>query len=736
MVVGPLSAFPGMSVPRPWALLKGVAATFLAERERWPLWLPVGFGTGIALYFALAMEPPPWLAAPLGAMGLVCAVLAIRSTRVALRVMLAAVAVLTLGFAHAQLRTARVAAPVLTHRAGPVGLDGLVESVQAHGKGVRVVLAELAAQRLRNAIPAKVRVSIRAASDVLVPGNWVHLNAILMPPPGPAAPGGYDFGRAAYFDRIGGVGFAYGRAQPIAPLHAPGWREQAAIAIARLRWHLTERIHAALPGSTGGIAAALITGDRGLISDDDEAALRDAGLAHVLAIAGLHMALVGLGLFWVARAILAAIPPLALSHPIKKWAAWAALGGATFYLVISGAATPATRAYIMLATMLIAILLDRPALSMRSVALAAFIVLLLRPESITEPGFQMSFAAVAGLVAVAEWEARRRMAAEHEGPARFATLRRYVHGIAVTSFVGSIATAPYAIYHFDRATHYAVLGNLLAMPVMGFVTMPAAALAIMAMPFGLEKWPLEAMGFGIAVMLRMGRFVSGLPGAISTVPAWPMSALVLISLGGLWIFLWRRSWRWLGLAPLLAGVALALGTHGPDLLIARDAATVAVRGGDGVLRFVYAPSDDYSADQWLKRDGDGRASADAIATAKDGVRCDGYGCIARMRDGTSIAVVKRVDALAEDCTHAAIVVSAVPASRDCLGPKLVIDRFDVARTGGYAIWLGAGPNQEIVETVEGERGERPWSAPPPKPRRQYRRIRPTSLPWTRTRSAP
>ncbi len=195
--------------------------------------------------------------------------------------------------------------------------------------------------------------------------------------------------------------------------------------MARLRWRMTERIRAVLPGSTGGIAAALITGERGSISDEDEAALRDAGLAHVLAIAGLHMALVGLGLFWIVRALLAAIPAIALTQPIKKWAAVAALAGATFYLIISGAATPATRAYVMLSAMLLAVLFDRPALSMRSVALAATISsLLLRPESITEPGFQMSFAAVVGLVAVAEWEQKRAAAAQREGPRRFASIRR------------------------------------------------------------------------------------------------------------------------------------------------------------------------------------------------------------------------------------------------------------------------------------------------------------------------
>jgi competence protein ComEC len=572
-------------------------------------------------------------------------------------------------------------------------------------------------RRLKTDAPRRVRISIRSATAILVPGQWIHVTAVLMPPPGPAAPGGYDFGRAAYYDGIGAVGYAYGKAKSIAALRPPDWRERISGAIETLRWNITARIRAVLPGSTGGIAAALITGDRGAISESDEAALRDAGLAHVLAIAGLHMALVGLGLFWLIRALLAAVPAIALTQPIKKWAALAALGGAAFYLIISGAATPATRAFIMLATMLIAILIDRPALSMRAMALAATIVLLLRPESLIEPGFQMSFAAVTGLIAVAEWEqARRARDAARSGPPAFATLRRYLRGIATTSFVGSIATAPFAVFHFDRATHYAVIGNLLAMPIMGFVTMPAAAVSVAAMPVGLEAWPLRVMGFGIEAMLAVGRWVSALPGAVSVVPAWPVSAIVLISFGGLWLAIWRRNWRWLGLAPIAAGVLAALLARLPDLLVSRDATTVAVRNADGLLKLVRPARDNYSADQWLKRDGDERAPDGAVADLKDGVRCDAYGCIARGRDGTVIAASSRVEALAEDCTRAAIVVSAVPTRRKCVGPRLVIDKFDIARAGGYAVWLG---NPRTVETVEGERGARPWSQQP-RPQRQWK----------------
>ena len=438
--------------------------------------------------------------------------------------------------------------------------------------------------------------------------------------------------------------------------------------------------------------------------------MRDAGLAHVLAIAGLHMALVGLGLFWTVRALLALIPAIALQYPIKKWAALAALASAAFYLVISGAATPATRAFIMLAAMLLAVLFDRPALSMRSLALAATIILLLQPENLLEPGFQMSFSAVVSLIAVAEWEqARRARRAETSGPQAFKGVRRYMRGIATTSLVGSLATAPYAVFHFDRATHYAVVGNLLAMPVMGFVTMPAAALSVFLMPFGLDVWPLRVMGWGIEIMLSVGRFVSGLPGAVSIMSAWPMAALVLLSLGGLWIAIWRRSWRWFGLVPMAASVAVAYATPGPDLLVARDALTVAVRGSDGLLRFVRPPRDDYSASEWLKRDGDERESDAAVATPDNGVRCDAYGCIAKARDGTLVAIPSRIDALAEDCTNAKIVISAVPTRGFCDGPRMIIDKFDVAKTGGYAFWLG---EQMRVETVESERGDRPWSAHP------------------------
>ncbi|HEY6578811.1 MAG TPA: ComEC/Rec2 family competence protein, partial [Rhizomicrobium sp.] len=702
-------AFAG-AIGRLPALPGSLGHALMGERERWALWLPVALGAGIGFYFALGFEPQRMFVLGLACWALGLIVAAIAFDRALLRAACIGLATLLIGFCLAKLRAESVAAPVIMHRLGPVELDGRVESAQLHGRGVRAVLAPIFIDGISaHAMPRRVRVSMRRGGELLAPGAIVRLDAVLMPPPPPAAPGDYDFGRAAFFEGIGAVGYAFGSPERIAPAPPPDWQGRAALALEALRFHMSARIHAVLPGSTGAIASALITGDRGGISEADEQALRDAGLAHVLAIAGLHMALVGFGLFWTVRALLALWPRVALTQPIKKWAALAALGGAAFYLVISGGATPALRAFTMLAMMLLAILFDRPALSMRSLAIAAAILLFAAPESLIEPGFQMSFAAVASLIAVAEWEQRRAASQGPAPPPSFANLRRYMRGIAVTSFVGSVATMPYAAFHFDRATHYAVLGNLLAMPIMGFVTMPMAAFSVVSMPLGLDAVPLHAMGWGIAAMLAVGRFVSRLPGAVTIVAAWPMAALVLISLGGLWIVIWRTPWRWLGFAPAAAGAVLVLLARPPDVLIARDGQTIAIRAADGELHFVRRIADEYSASEWLKRDGDARAAREAIASTKDGVRCDAFGCVARMPGGASIAAVLRPDALREDCANADVIIGDLSLHGACRGPKLVIDRFDVIRNGAYAVWLDKGI---VFETVQHARGDRPWSHAP------------------------
>ncbi|HUE63774.1 MAG TPA: ComEC/Rec2 family competence protein, partial [Rhizomicrobium sp.] len=415
-------------------------------------------------YFALPVEPlSAWGWAAFIA-GLTLAAVVIRGWARWPRALAVA---LLLGFGTAKLNEMRLAtqvlnAPVVNH------LTGRVVSLEPRGTNLRAVMDQVQSGG-PSPLPKWIQIGFRGNADI---GEWLSLTVRLDTPPAPSEPGAADWDASLFFQSIGAVGFAYGRAHPVPAADPPGLGERLGAAVETLRLEMTRRIQNALPGSTGGIASALITGERGGISEEDEAALRDAGLAHVLAIAGLHVALVGGGLFWLLRAGLAADPVLALRYPIKKWPAAGALSASCFYLVISGASPSAVPAFVMLGMVMAAILLDRPAMSMRSLALAAAILLLARPQDIAEPGFQMSFAAVAALIAVAEWE-QNRVRIKPRG-----MVSSHVRGITMTSLVGSLATLPFALFHFGRATHYAVLGNLIAMPVMGLWVMPAAALSV------------------------------------------------------------------------------------------------------------------------------------------------------------------------------------------------------------------------------------------------------------------
>jgi competence protein ComEC len=336
--------------------------------------------------------------------------------------------------------------------------------------------------------------------------------------------------------------------------------------------------------------------------------------------------------------------------------------------------------------------------------MAALVILAFNPEDIVNPSFQMSFAAVIGLIALAEWAASR----PRDDTAVFSfsrRSRRYVLGMLMASLVATLATTPFAIFHFDRAAAYSLLANLLAEPVVAFVIMPSAAFSVILMPFGMEDWPLQAMGWGVHVMTAIAHWVAGLPGAATMVRAWPEVALGAIVFGGLWIALWRLQWRWLGLVPIGAGFVAIFMSAPADIFIARDGQSAAVRGPDGSLAILGEHPDEYTAAQWLLRDGDKRG----VAAAREGAHCDEWGCVATARDGRTVALSLRAGALPDDCARANILISAVPVRGGCDSPQLVLDRFDIVRGG--AATLTIRQNGIDIETVAGVRGRRPWTGP-------------------------
>ncbi len=726
-----------------------VSESVAAERERWLLWLPVGLGIGIALYFLLPAEPPLW---PGLAAALAGAVLVLTGVRASGReaqgrpVLVAAgfaAALIGTGVAVAALRTMQVEAPVLERRFGPAKVGGQIAYLEALPKGRRIILERVSAAGLGpEGRQRKVRIRLSGDKPSLRVGEWVTVRAVLRPPPGPAAPGAFDFQRHAFFQRIGAVGYALGPAHAADPpsegeggdeprtgddveaeaaeveagdLGAAGesWR----LWLPALRQDIAARVRSAIGGAEGAVAAALMTGERGAIPPRVIAAFRESGLAHLLAISGLHMGLVAGILFFSLRALLALIPPIALRFPVKKWAAVAALPGAFGYLAITGATVPTQRAFVMVALVLLAVVVDRTAISMRLIAWAALVVLVLRPESLVGASFQMSFAAVVALVAVYEEVTRTvpargllhrwRGLGDHRrsSPRR---LRFYIAGVVLTTVIASLATAPFVVYHFNRFAAYGLAANMVAVPLTALWIMPWGLAAFLLMPFGLEAAALAPMGLGIGAVIWVAEAVSSWPGAVVRVPAMPVWGITLVALGGLWLCLWRQRWRFLGLAAIAAGLASVALSRPPDILVDGDAKLMAVRGEDGALALSSKRRARFRGEVWLRRAGQEEAAPwPREGVSADGrLACDALGCIYRAH-GQTVALVSDERALAEDCGIADLVVSLVPVRQTCPAPKGVVDRFDLWRHGGHAIWLSAEGVR--VETVRAWQGNRPWT---------------------------
>ena len=177
-----------------------------------------------------------------------------------------------------------------------------------------------------------------------------------------------------------------------------------------------------------------------------------SGLAHVLSISGYHMAVVAGLMFFAFRAAFALMPAFSSRHPIKKWAALAALAAAAFYLLLSGAEVATQRSFIMIGIVLIGVMADRPTLTFRTLTVAAFGVLLLAPEAIVHPSFQMSFAATLALVAGYQ-QGLPWMSKGGDTPlaAKIALWGgREIAGLLLVSLLAGTATIPYIAYHFHR----------------------------------------------------------------------------------------------------------------------------------------------------------------------------------------------------------------------------------------------------------------------------------------------
>lgn len=678
------------------------------RRDR-ALWAPVFLGGGALVFLLLTDEPPLWTGMAAGAAGIALVALRARFGDAA-----AAVGVLALGFALAMLRAETAGTPVVQERLRDVVVTGRAVETIGHPDGrPRLLMDVTMVEGLAAAdTPRRVRLALRKADARPAPGAAIAVRASLSPLPLPVSPGAYDFARAAWFGGIGAYGFATGAPRPVAA-EAPGFARRAAIWLARTREDASARIHAALPGATGAIAAALTVGDRSEIPKAVDEAMRDSSLAHVLSISGLHMTIIGLGAFATLRFLIALVPWLALRIDAKKWAAGIAMALAGGYLALSGASVPAQRSFLMIALVFLAILLDRAPYTMRIIAISALAILMLAPESVADPSFQMSFAAVVALIAAYRGveEAERRRGRPFIMRDTVGGRVLYIVASALlASVVAGLATAPFAAFHFNRVAVYGVAANMMAMPIISFVIMPMAGLVLVTMPFGLEGPFLKVMGWGIDAMLWIAEETASWPGASGRVPTPPDLSLGLVTLGGLWLCLTRGRRRALGLAPIAAAFVLPLLTAQPDLFIDRDAKNVAVRDADGRLVVVSGRRARFTAEEWLERDGDTRALKDSARAGREGVwRCVDGLCEANVKDRRIGYLERRGDARAACAAGFAVLVAARPIEPCAEG--LTISPRDTARLGAMALRFEG--ESVVTDTVRDRIGSRPWTVWPP-----------------------
>lgn len=580
---------------------------FWGEQSRWPLWTPVLFSVGIGVYFLLPKEPSMWWSLIIFEAVLVTAWFC--RLRPLVLFILGVAAVIIIGFMDIQLQSIYRAKHIDLIADKTDYVAGRIVKIEHSYKGQqRLVLEDV---RDFDGKPARglIKVTQRFEDKSLYPGQCVEMAAHLMSLPKPAIVGGYQFDRKAFFAGVAGNGYSVSSILPIDCEQKLSLGAVLGQLTTELRQKIVKRIQAVLPADEAGIVSAIMAGERGGIRKEITNHYRDAGLAHFLSISGLHMSMLAGLMFFFIRLLVALIPPLALRWDSKKAAAIFAIVLSAFYLMISGAEVPTQRAFIMTFVVLLGVLMSRRAISMRTISLAALIILVISPQALIGASFQMSFAAVIALIAFYEkYAGRLHRFLNGDGlrqPSRIVSVIKviwiYMAGIVVSDLVASLATLPFAIYHFNRIAVYTSLGNFLAGPIIGLVIMPFMLLAMLLMPFGLDYLPLKLVGWGVSQVNQITAYVSGLPNAGYQVLAMPLWGLLLIVFGGLWLCLWNLSWRRWGWIGIVLGFLSILTVKVPDVMINADAKLIAVKDNQGRLIILPSRGNYFDKQIWLER---------------------------------------------------------------------------------------------------------------------------------------
>jgi competence protein ComEC len=683
--------------------VKGAAASpwriaWETETNRLIVWSPLFLVAGIWTYFALDREPPGYMAWPL----LVACVATLiwfsapKSAKI--------IAIILLGFAAANIRTGWIGTPLLRAYSPAQDIIGTVADVDVRSPKRFTLIIELREAHGLPELERPERIQISVTGKHVPPrvGDTVRMTADLAPLPRPAQPGAFDYGRQLFFQSIG----ATGRSKTGVTIleEPPAWRFTLRRGFHDLRAAIGARVKAAIPGPLGSFADALITGERATIPKSMNDSLQASGLFHILSISGLHMALVAGGAFWALRALLALSPSLALRRPIKKWSAIFAIFVGLLYMLLADSGPATERSFIMIAIVFFAVLVDRPALSLHNLALAAIVILVSAPEQALAASFQMSFMAVMGLAAFLECWNQRTVEEMKQKSGRFTRWSKRLATLAVASVATSIVAGALsgipAAHHFGRLAPYGVAANALALPIVSIVVMPSAMASVLLMPLGLEVIPLKFMGWGLEAVMLISDWVASWPGAGIRLPLLETTTAALLALTAAFALLPITRFRLLAIP--IAALCIAqffVGVPKPILLIDERAANAAILTEQGLVPAL-PKQGAASVSRWLSQYGDD--SGFKQAALRKAWTCSATGCETTVQD-QRVGFLLKSNQVFLKCPKVDVLISQEPLRRRCKGVKLTIDRFDVWRNGAYAIFADGTLNH-----VRAVQGQRPW----------------------------
>jgi competence protein ComEC len=712
--------------------------SFLDDRERWFLWIPVFMASGIAVYFALPFEPAfsACLASPLFLLGFLFFRRFFFTTPV-----LACLLAFSLGFNAAQFETSLIKKPLLDVKLEPTSVTGTLIRAEALPEGSRLTLQSPSIKDLpREDRPRLVRVKVRTPfADLPEAGSRVNLWGPLWPPADPALPDGYDFRRQAFFKQIGATGLSYVELRERDsryPIHFfwDGFYlmfEKARRALILMTY---ERLNAPEQVKEKAMTAALLSGSQTAIDQDTMQAMRASGLSHLLSISGVHVSMMALLVYIPLRFLLALFPWVALRFSIKKWAAGAAIIATSLYTLLVGADAPTVRSALTTALIMLAIIMDRKALSLRLVALAAIAIMLVTPSAAMGASFQMSFAAVLAMVAVYEkqldvllkdgWSLAERKSETTPSPHRLSFLGRHLKDIVFTSLIATAATTPFTIFHFQSFNFYGVIANIIAIPLTTLWVMPFLLLTYITAPFGTSGWFIDAAGWGVKGIILLAEKVASWPLAQLYLPPMPAWALLSFLAGGFWLCLWRKRWRYAGLLPIAAVFFYPLTVSQPDAFIAADAPVWAVRLSDGSMAIYGKREENFTTAQWRQHSGNPEAhyfSARNLPEFDKDLFCDETHCLYE-RGAFSVmflmpppkgqeaaqagALAAAPPAAPPACPTTTVTVAFVPMP-PCKG-TIMIDQAALTKGGAQTLTFEKKGTVRI-DTVRTEGRLRPWS---------------------------